>query len=233
MYAKVITMRASIPILHDQAAIKDYIRAVLSGRERRIIPTDGLKPAAVLVPLGWLNGDPCIVLTKRSMSVETHKGEISFPGGHTEPSDTGPEATALREAEEEIGLKPEHVEILGRLDDHITIFRFHVIPVVGVIPCPYPFRMNGEADAIVTVRLADALLDNSWMSEKTTLRGMDVEFSCIPADEGFVWGATARMLRHFVELLIGRELKTRPLSEEARTWIAGIVGTQERYTQKL
>lgn len=187
----------------------------------------------MLVPLGWLEGDPRIILTKRSMSVETHKGEISFPGGHTEPSDNGAETTALREAEEETGLKPEHVEILGRLDDHITIFRFHVTPVVGAIPYPYPFIINGEADAIVTVRLADALLDGSWMSEKTTLRGMDVEFSCIPADDGFVWGATARMLRHFVELLSGRELKTGPLSEEARTWIAGIVGAQERYTQKL
>ena len=226
-------MRTSIPPLSDQAAIKDHIRAVLSRRDRRIIPADGLNPAAVLVPVGWLDGDPCIVLTKRSMRVETHKGEISFPGGHTEPSDNGPEATALREAEEEIGLKPEDVEVLGRLDDHITIFRFHVTPVVGAIPYPYPFSINGEADSIVTVRLADAFRDESWMSEKTTLRGMDVEFSCIPADEGFVWGATARMLRHFVELLIGRELKTRPLSEEARTWIAGIVGTQERYTQKL
>jgi len=226
-------MRASIPPLHDQAAFKAHIRSVLNGRERRIIPADNLHRAAVLVPLGWQEGDPRIILTKRSMSVETHKGEISFPGGHTEPSDNGPEGTALREAEEEIGLEPEHVEILGRLDDHITIFRFHIIPVVGAIPSPYPFRINGESDAIVTVRLADALLDDSWMSEKTTLRGMDVEFSCIPADDGFVWGATARMLRHFVELLIGCELKTRPLSEEARTWIAGIVGAQERYTQKL
>lgn len=226
-------MRASIPPLHDQAALKGHIRSVLSGRERRIIPVDNLNPAAVLVPLGWLDGDPRVILTKRSMSVETHKGEISFPGGHTEPSDNGAEATALREAEEETGLKPEHVEILGRLDDHITIFRFHVTPVVGAIPYPYPFSINGEADAIVTVRLADALLDGSWMSEKTTLRGMAVEFSCIPADDGFVWGATARMLRHFVELLIGRELKTGPLNEEARNWITGIVGAQERYTQKL
>lgn len=225
-------MCTSIPPLRDQSAFTDHIRTILNGRERRIIPADGLNAAAVLVPLGWLDGDPCIILTRRSMSVETHKGEISFPGGHTEPSDNGPEGTALREAEEEIGLRPEHVEILGRLDDHITIFRFHVIPVVGVIPYPYPFKINGEADAIVTVRLADALRDGSWMSEKTTLRGMDVEFSCIPADDGFVWGATARMLRHFVELLSGRELKTGPLSEEARTWIAGIVGAQELYTRE-
>ena len=226
-------MRVSDPPLHDQAALKGHIRTVLSGRVRRIIPTDNLQPAAVLVPLGWQDGDPRIILTKRSMSVETHKGEISFPGGHTEPEDDGPEETALREAEEEIGLDPGQVEILGRLDDHITIFRFHVTPVVGAIPFPYPFSINDEADSIVTVRLADALLDGSWMSEKTTLRGMEVEFSCIPADDGFVWGATARMLRHFVELLTGRELNPGPLSDDARHWIAGIVGAQERYTQKL
>lgn len=224
-------MFAPEKLLLDQTAMQAHIRSVLAARTRRTIPLGDLRAAAVLVPLGWADDGPRFVLTKRSMTVETHKGEISFPGGHAEDTDDGPEGTALREAQEEIGLRPESVEILGRLDDHITIFKFHITPVVGTIPYPYPFTINSEAESIVTLRLERALDDAAWMCEPSDLKGLRVNIYCIEADQGFVWGATARMIKHFIELLTGRELKPGPLNAAARDWIGGLISAQESYAR--
>jgi 8-oxo-dGTP pyrophosphatase MutT (NUDIX family) len=92
-----------------------------------------LKCAAVLVPLIWENDEWHILYTRRTDRVESHKGQVSFPGGACDEGETTPEQTALREAEEEIGLNPQHVKVLGRLANMITISNFRVTPVVGVI----------------------------------------------------------------------------------------------------
>ena len=209
--------------------VKTFIRASLMARTRNLIPKENLKGAAVLIPLCWVEGSASIILTKRSMEVEHHKGEISFPGGREEPEDAGVLDTALREAFEETGILRDDVDVLGFLDDYITIFGFHVTPVVGVIPGPYKFSLNSESDEIVTLAFSDILTDEKWMSEKTSLKGKDVDIFFIEADKGVIWGATAKMLKNLAEILLGRAINPGHLNETARTWMENLFITQTAY----
>src|ERR1041384_728612 len=114
-----------------------------------------LKCAAVLVPLIWENEEWHLLYTRRTDRVESHKGQVSFPGGACDEGETTPEQTALREAEEEIGLNPDHVRVLGRLVNMITVSNFRVTPVVGVIKkWPTVFRVGEhEVARIFTIPL--------------------------------------------------------------------------------
>ncbi|HOO45348.1 MAG TPA: CoA pyrophosphatase, partial [Deltaproteobacteria bacterium] len=172
---------------------------------------------------------PSIVVTKRSMNVEHHKGEISFPGGGAEPEDDSLVATALREANEEIGLLPPDVDVLGLLDDHISIMGFHITPVVGTIPCPYNFTINSESETLLHVPLRHALTDTSWMAEKSTFMGRDINIYFLEIEGGVVWGATARMLKHFIDLIAGRTLAFSKVSAYARSWVEEIISRQDAY----
>jgi 8-oxo-dGTP pyrophosphatase MutT (NUDIX family) len=215
--------------LKDSTILTETVRERLASRCRKELPIDGLVPAAVLVPICFKNGAAQIVLTKRSMTVEYHKGEISFPGGHAEPDDKSPVTTALREAEEEIGLKPEDVVILGQLDDYITLFNIHITPSVGIVPWPYDFRINSESETLIFLPMSDVLSDYEWMCEMTNVRGHEFKLYCIEIPDGVIWGATARMLRKFAEIVLERKPDTRPLTESARNWIVGVVRAQEAY----
>ncbi len=213
-------------MLHDRAALKRHIADVLASRSRRIIPRDNLRESAVLVPLSWEGEDPFLLVTKRSMSVEHHKGEISFPGGRTEESDESLIFTALREAEEEIGLNPEDVEVLGLLDDHLSIVGFHITPVVGVVPWPYKFTINCESEDLLVVSLSNALKDTAWMAEETSFMGRGIHIYYLQIDGGVIWGATARILKHFVDLIAGRTIPFGEVSPEAKAWVKGLLTMQ-------
>ena len=206
-------------MLGDKEALKACIRDTLSSRERRTLPMDGLKESAVLVPLCWKGSDPMVLVTKRSMNVEHHKGEISFPGGRSETYDHDICSTALREAEEEIGMKPADVELLGLLDDHISLLGYHITPVVGTVPYPYDFRINSESDILLSVPLSKILSDSAWMAEKTVFLGKGINIYYLEIEGGFVWGATGRMLKQFANLLAGRPIPYGPVSPEARAWV--------------
>ncbi len=213
-------------MLHDEASLKRYITDILSSRKRRIIPKNNLRESAVLIPLCWDGPDPSVIVTKRSMSVEHHKGEISFPGGRSERSDKDLVHTALREAQEEIGLKSRDVEILGLLDDHISIVGYHITPVVGVFPCPYTFTINSESEILLSVSLSDALRDTAWMAEKTTFMGQSIHIYYLQIEGGVVWGATARILKHFVDLIAGRTIPFGEVSPEVKAWVKGLLTMQ-------
>jgi 8-oxo-dGTP pyrophosphatase MutT (NUDIX family) len=218
--------------LASRVELAGLINVRLVNRTRKEISCEGMKPAAVLVPVCFIDDSPQIILTKRSMSVEYHKGEISFPGGHAEPGDTSPVETALREAEEEIGLKPGDVEILGLLDDYITIFNFHITPAVGIVPWPYDFRINSESESIIYLPFEDVVSDEEWMCEKTSIKGREFDLYCLETPEGVIWGATAKMLWQFAEVLLGREPSAKPLTETAKQWILSVVYAQEAYRNK-
>jgi 8-oxo-dGTP pyrophosphatase MutT (NUDIX family) len=110
------------------------------------------RPAAVLIPLLTKNDCYQLLFTRRTGDLPEHSGQVAFPGGQADNADASPEETALREAHEEIGLQPQDVRILGRLNRIQTITNYLVTPVVGIIPWPYPFRIaNQEVSRIFTI----------------------------------------------------------------------------------
>lgn len=180
----------------------DQVRKILNTRDRSIIEQPSLARAAVLVPL-FKKGENChIVFTKRSDNVRYHKGEISFPGGVFDEKDLELQQTALREAFEEIGLKENDVQIIGVLDDIITVTQFIVTPFVGLFPYPYTFKLSPiEIAELIEVPLS-ALLDEDCFSEREIIRGTRKEVVLAYQYENhIIWGATARILKQFLDLI--------------------------------
>ncbi len=164
-------------------------------------PDTVLRCAAVLVPLTIYKDEWHVLYTRRTDKVESHKGQVSFPGGACDEGETTPEQTALREAEEEIGMRPADVKVLGRLSQLITISSYRVSPIVGVIPWPYAFKVSGvEVARVFTIPLLWlANRNNYW---EFSLR--ESERSLIayhPFDGELLWGATARMTVNFLKTL--------------------------------
>jgi 8-oxo-dGTP pyrophosphatase MutT (NUDIX family) len=160
-----------------------------------------LKCAAVLVPLVWHDEEWHLLYTRRTDTVESHKGQVSFPGGACDEGETTPEQTALREADEEIGLNPNDVKVLGRLANMITITYFRVTPVVGVIKWPAVFRVGEhEVARIFTIPLNWlANPANRWeFTRPDTTRSL---IAYHPYDGELLWGATARMTVDFLKVL--------------------------------
>jgi len=180
----------------------DQIHKKLSSRRRRVIEHPPFSHAAVLVPLFQKEGDCHLLFTKRSEQVKYHKGEISFPGGVVDEEDRELIHTALREADEEIGLKENDVQIIGVLDDIVTITEFIVTPIIGLFPYPYRFKVSEvEIAELIEVPLA-SLLKKDCLSEREIFRGGQREIVfAYQYGEHVIWGATARILKQFLDLI--------------------------------
>jgi 8-oxo-dGTP pyrophosphatase MutT (NUDIX family) len=166
--------------------------------------------AAVLVPLVDRDDGVTIIFTKRTPHLAAHAGQISFPGGHIEPEDENPEAAALRETEEEIGLARGHIEVIGRLDTYITRTGFRVTPVVGVVRPPFRLIPDPEEVAeVFEVPLAVILDRRLPLRESRLLFGAARFFYVFPYGEHRIWGATAGMLVNLREVLGVAELRDR------------------------
>ena len=152
-----------------------------------------LRPAAVLIAVGPL-GD--VVLTKRSSRLHHHPGQIALPGGRLDPGDAGPEAAALREAGEEIGLDPGLVEVLGTMPAHETVTGFSVVPVLAMLRDGFvPIAEAGEVDEVFTVPLAHLADPANYRIEGRVWRGSFRRYYVVPYGPYYIWGATARILR--------------------------------------
>ena len=181
---------------------KQQIRHILAEHKRKAILNKHLAPAAVLVPLFCQEENWHILFTQRSQKVVHHKGQISFPGGNRMRKDKSPLDTALRESHEEIGLKAEDVEILGELDDSQTISGFVVTPFVGVIPQPYPFKISRrEIDEVFAVPLSTLANKDNLSVEVQDAEDWKTSGYFYHYQDKVIWGATARILTHFLELL--------------------------------
>jgi len=183
--------------------LTEKIRKVLSERRRKSVPADRWTRAAVLVPLFEKGGRPYILFTKRTERVKHHKGQISFPGGVVDETDQDVEATALREAFEEIGLNRKNAEILGKLDDAFTVSSGYLItPIVAEITCQYPFSINEEEiEELIEVPLEAFLEDDRWREEVYSSGSKEVHSYRFEYEERIIWGATARIMRQFLDIL--------------------------------
>jgi 8-oxo-dGTP pyrophosphatase MutT (NUDIX family) len=185
-------------------AFPDSVRRILASRSPRLHRGDALSPASVLLPLfAPAGGAPELWLVRRADEMRIHGGQVALPGGKQEPSDPDLLATALREAEEEIGLSASDVEVLGRLDDCVTVTGFVVTPFVGWIARPFtPRPLAAEVARVFALPMATFEHPPRTM---TVARGAEQRVVlCYDAGGEAIWGATARILAGFAELLGAR-----------------------------
>jgi 8-oxo-dGTP pyrophosphatase MutT (NUDIX family) len=160
------------------------------------------RPASVLVPIVQRQEELKVLFTRRTAHLKSHSGQISFPGGRAEPHDASPEATALREAQEEIGLEPRHVEILGKLSDYHTRTDFRVTPVVGLVAPHFELRLDAyEVDEVFEVPLSFLLDPAHHERHWRELQGRRVTYYAIAYRDYYIWGATAGMLVNLYRFL--------------------------------
>lgn len=163
---------------------------------------DHPRPAAVLVGIVPRAPEPTLIFTRRTDHLQAHAGQISFPGGRTENEDTSAEVTALREAEEEIGLGRRHVELIGRLDTYFTRTGFRVTPVVALIQPPFDLRPDPyEVAEVFEVPLSVFLDPALPRRDGRILLGARRYFYAFPWRDYYIWGATAGMLVNLRQLL--------------------------------
>lgn len=173
----------------------DGLKSRLLARDSSALPPEGLVPAGVLAPLFRAGGEVCLLFTQRTMHLKDHQGQISFPGGVRDPGDRDLLATALRETEEEIGLVPQMVDILGRLAPVATVTGYWINPFVGLIPHPYDFRVNHqEVRELLTFPVAAFLPPERWSTGAYAYKSRRVQVCCWKHQGVVIWGATARML---------------------------------------
>lgn len=154
-----------------------------------------LIPAAVLVPVVVRDTGLTMLLTQRTAHLRDHAGQVSFPGGRCEEHDGSPEATALREAEEEVGIASSQVEILGRLPEYRTGTGFVITPVVGLVTPPLNLKLDDFEVAEVFEPPLEFLLDSTnHRRQSIEVRGVRHEYWAMPWQGYFIWGATAGML---------------------------------------
>ena len=163
-----------------------------------------LKPAAVLL-LIVDHPEPTVLLTQRTTHLSAHAGQIAFPGGSADADDVTPERTALREAEEEVGIPPERIALLGRLPEYRTVTGFAVTPVVGWAEPPLTYRPDPhEVADVFEVPLAFLLDPRNHRYESAFIRGRMRHYWAMPYGDRFIWGATAGMLVTFQRLMASR-----------------------------
>jgi 8-oxo-dGTP pyrophosphatase MutT (NUDIX family) len=182
---------------------KDSIKKALAQHKRKVEDPAGYTPAAVLLPLFEKGGDFHLVFTKRTETVNYHKGQFSFPGGRAHPADESLLDTALRETWEEIGLPPKDVEVLGELDDFATYTtNFVISPFVATIPYPHQFTANpAEVDEIIEVPLHVLQDKRNFAEETVNVGGRPIMQYFYHYHGHVIYGATARIVKHFLEVV--------------------------------
>jgi len=158
--------------------------------------------ASVLIPLISHPQGLTVLFTQRTTHLRSHSGQVSFPGGRAEPGDASAEFTALRETEEEIGLRPSAVEVLGRLPDYRTRTGYRVTPVVGLLTPPVAFRPDpNEVAEIFEVPLLFLLDERNRQRRTREFQGQQVGYYVFEYGEKVIWGATAGMLVNLHKML--------------------------------
>lgn len=159
-------------------------------------------PASVLVPLVQRDAGLSVLLTKRTAHLRDHAGQISFPGGRVEVHDADAIATALREAEEEVGLAHHHVDVIGQMPAYTTVTRFVVTPVVALVEPRFDLKLDEfEVAEAFEVPLEFLMTPANHRRHRYSYEGGEREFLSMPYGDYFIWGATASMLRNLYRFL--------------------------------
>lgn len=177
----------------------DVIAERLAREPRRVITHRG-DPSAVLVAMCAREGEPHVLLTRRAKGLRHHGGQYAFPGGRRDPGDVDAVATALREADEEVGLAPSDVRVLGTLDDYTTSTGFIVTPVVGWIPHPYAYRLS-EREVELAIELPLRAFLTPQPARTLLFEGFRRIVMAFDVEGHFIWGATSAMLRDLARRL--------------------------------
>lgn len=186
--------------LRERLAVRSA-RSLPETMRHDLLPEGGLRRAAVLVPLFEHEGEVHVLLTLRRADLRHHGGQVSFPGGRLEPGEEA-RAAALREAQEEVGLEPERVELIGQLDETLVLATgFRLTPWVGVVPYPYPYVAHpGEVESLLYISFTSLLRPQVHHSERREAYGMVHEVHYYELPLVTVWGATARVLHQLLAL---------------------------------
>jgi 8-oxo-dGTP pyrophosphatase MutT (NUDIX family) len=182
--------------------LREQIKTALACHKRVPMATGGLVRSAVLVPL-FLKGGAChILFTKRAETLTHHRGEVSFPGGVYQPEDVDTLRTALRETYEETGIAPEEVDILGVLDDFLSIHNYLVTPYVGMFAAGCQLRINpAEIERIIEVPLSFMLMPDVFRIEEQNGQGRTFPRYFLNYDGDQIRGLTAAVLKQFLEII--------------------------------
>src|SRR2546425_9258947 len=185
-------------------ALVALTRSRLAAHARRVVPPGELVRAAVLIPIVD-RGEPCLEFTKRTERVATHRGQISFPGGAVDPGYDSFLEAAQRECEEEIGLPRAVVEPLGALDDTETFAtQFVITPWVGVVREPVVWRPDGEEiEEVIEVPFASLVERANFRVEHWERDGVVRPVYFYDWGGEVIWGATARIVKHYLDLVTG------------------------------
>ncbi len=184
--------------------MKDALRTALAAYEPQTIQVEpGRALAAVLLLLYEREGRAHVVFQKRTEHVDTHKGQISFPGGMADPEDRDLAFTALRETHEEIGVHPSDIEVLGQLDDIVTMTNFRVTPFVGWLDrYPYDWRVSDtEVAYLLEVAIEHLRHPETLIPDRRVFNGQEHLFPSYQFQDDLIWGATARMLTNFLDVV--------------------------------
>jgi 8-oxo-dGTP pyrophosphatase MutT (NUDIX family) len=194
-------LRGSQPALSPEAARFPGIAAEHLPELLKLLP-QSLAPAAVLMPIVDRPEGLSLLLTRRASALKRHAGQISFPGGRLEASDTGPLDAALRETEEEIGLDREHVTVAGYLPPHVIVTGYWVVPVVAFVNPGFELRLDPvEVQEAFEVPLAHVLDPAHHAQRERQIGHLTIRTTEIACGNHLIWGATAAMLVALTTLL--------------------------------
>ena len=169
---------------------------------RHMIVREGLRDAAVLIPVVDHKDGATVILTKRTEKLRNHSGQVAFPGGSIDATDASPQDAALRETEEEIGLDRSFVEVIGRLPDYISGSGFRVVPVLGVVRPGFMLTLSvDEVDDVFEVPLAFLMNEANHTRESRELQGHMRSYYVMPYNDHYIWGLTAGIIRVLYERL--------------------------------
>lgn len=169
---------------------------------RDMIVRDGLRDAAVLVPVVDHGPEATVLLTQRNANLRSHSGQVAFPGGRIDAGDASAEAAALRETMEEIGLPGERVEVIGRLPDYVTGSGYRIAPVLSVVKPGFHLHLNpAEVDAAFEVPLSFLMDPANHHRQSRTWNEVQRHFYEMPFGERYIWGVTAGIIRTLYERL--------------------------------